>query len=161
MEFCSVFKSFKYVISLSLLPIHTYDISSMNLSNLVKVLLKIGKYVFFQNIFTHQIACKCRHRNKYTLVSYDSMDWNVRCKVEVSWNYEIFGACDNLIYCSCEADWQKFHLFQYILRIDVFYVTYIAHTFSPLFTWIPFTGVKRIFLHLVLWRHLKYETIVL
>ena len=25
---------------------------------------------------------------------------------------EIFEACDSLIYCSCEADWQKFHLFQ-------------------------------------------------
>ena len=25
--------------------------------------------------------------------------------------FEIFGACGNLIYCSCEADWQKFHLF--------------------------------------------------
>ena len=33
-----------------------------------------------------EIISKCRHRNKYTLASYDSMAWNVRCKVEVSWN---------------------------------------------------------------------------
>ena len=32
----------------------------------------------------------------------------------------------------------------------MFYVTYIADTFLPLFTWIPFTGVKGTFLYLVL-----------
>ena len=31
-----------------------------------------------------EIISKWRHRNKYTLASYDSMDRNVRCKVEVS-----------------------------------------------------------------------------
>ena len=59
-----------------------------------------------------------------------------------------FEACDSLIYCSCEADRQKLHLFQQISRVDVFYVMYIAHTFSPLFTWIPFTRVKGIFQYL-------------
>ena len=34
-----------------------------------------------------EIISKCRHRNKYTLASYDSIDWNIRCKVEVSWDY--------------------------------------------------------------------------
>ena len=108
-----------------------------------------------------EIISKFRHRNKYTLASYDSMGRNVRCKVEVLWIFLIFGARDNLIYCSYEADWEKFHLFQYILRTNIFHVTYIAHTFSPLFTWVLFMGVKRIFLHLVLWRRLKYETITL
>ena len=65
--------------------------------------------------------------------------------------FEIFEACGNLIYCSCEGDWQKLHLFQQILRIDAFYVTYVARRFSPLFTLILFTGVKEIFLCLVLW----------
>ena len=32
----------------------------------------------------------------------------------------------------------------------MFYVTYIADTFLPLFTWVPFTGVKGTFLYLVL-----------
>ena len=32
-----------------------------------------------------EIISKCRHRNKYALASYDSMDWNIRCKV--SWDY--------------------------------------------------------------------------
>ena len=32
-----------------------------------------------------EIISKCRHRNKYALTSYDSMDWNIRCKV--SWDY--------------------------------------------------------------------------
>ena len=30
---------------------------------------------------------KCRHRIKLTLASYDSMNWNSRCKVEISWNF--------------------------------------------------------------------------
>ena len=47
-----------------------------------------------------EIISKCRHRNKYALASYDSMDWNVRCKVEVSWNFWNFGACGNLILLS-------------------------------------------------------------
>ena len=34
-----------------------------------------------------EIIRKCRHRNKYVLASYDSMDWNIRCNVEVSWDY--------------------------------------------------------------------------
>ena len=34
-----------------------------------------------------EIISKCRHRNKYVLASYDSMDWNIRCNVEVSWDY--------------------------------------------------------------------------
>ena len=34
-----------------------------------------------------EIISKYRHGNKYALASYDSMDWNVRCKVEVSWNF--------------------------------------------------------------------------
>ena len=48
-----------------------------------------------------------------------------------------------------------------ILSIDRFHVTHIAQTLSPLFTWIPFTRVKRIFLYLELRRHIKYETIIL
>ena len=32
--------------------------------------------------------------------------------------FEIFRPCGNLSYCICEADWQKFHLFQQILRVD-------------------------------------------
>ena len=32
-----------------------------------------------------EIFSKCRHRNKYALASYDSMDWNIRCKD--SWKY--------------------------------------------------------------------------
>ena len=34
-----------------------------------------------------EIISKCRHRNKYALASYDSIDWKIRCKVEVSWDY--------------------------------------------------------------------------
>ena len=64
--------------------------------------------------------------------------------------FRIFGACGNLIDCSCETDWQKLRLLQWILRMDVFYVTHIAHTSSPLCTWIPLTGVQGNFLHLAL-----------
>ena len=32
-----------------------------------------------------EIISKWRHRNKYTLAIYDSMDWNIICKG--SWNY--------------------------------------------------------------------------
>ena len=32
-----------------------------------------------------EIISRCRHRNKYTLAIYDSMDWNIRYKV--SWDY--------------------------------------------------------------------------
>ena len=35
-----------------------------------------------------EIISKCRHKNKYALESYDSMDWDIRCKV--SWNYWSF-----------------------------------------------------------------------
>ena len=73
---------------------------------------------------------------------------------------KIFEAWGCLIYRSCEADWQNFHLFQYISRVDVFYVTYTAHTFSPLLMSILFREVKEISLKLALWRHLKYETII-
>ena len=31
-----------------------------------------------------EIISKCRHRNKYALASYDSMDFNITGKVEVS-----------------------------------------------------------------------------
>ena len=34
-----------------------------------------------------EIISKCRHRNKDALARYDSMDWNIKCKVEVSWNF--------------------------------------------------------------------------
>ena len=61
---------------------------------------------------------------------------------------EIFETCGSLIYCSCEADWQKLHLFQEISRLDIFYMMYVAHTFLPLFTLIPFTRVKEIFQYL-------------
>ena len=33
-----------------------------------------------------EIINKCRHKNKYALASYN-MDWNIRCKVEGSWDY--------------------------------------------------------------------------
>ena len=32
-----------------------------------------------------ELISKCRHRNKYALASYHSIDWNIKCKV--SWNY--------------------------------------------------------------------------
>ena len=35
-----------------------------------------------------EIISKCRHRNKYALANYDSIDWNIRCKV--SWDYSNF-----------------------------------------------------------------------
>ena len=55
-----------------------------------------------------------------------------------------FEACGSLIYCSCEADRQKLHLFQQISRVDVFYVMYRVHMFSPLFTWIPLFGFSKL-----------------
>ena len=36
------------------------------------------------------------------------------------------------------------------LRLDILHLTYKRHTFSPLLTWIHFTGVKRIFPYLVI-----------
>ena len=39
---------------------------------------------------------------------------------------EIFEVCGNLIYCCCEEDLQKRHLFQQISRVNVFYVKHIA-----------------------------------
>ena len=37
-----------------------------------------------------KIIGKWRHRSKYDLASYDGMDWNIRCKAEVSWNCQSF-----------------------------------------------------------------------
>ena len=43
-----------------------------------------GKYI--SNKWS-EIISKCSHRNKYVLARYDSMDWTIKCKVEVSWNF--------------------------------------------------------------------------
>ena len=34
-----------------------------------------------------KIIRKCRHKNKYALASYNSMDWSSKCKMDVSWNF--------------------------------------------------------------------------
>ena len=44
----------------------------------------------------------------------------------------------------------KLKFLEIFQKVDVFYVTYITHTLSPLFTGIPFTGVKRTFPYFVL-----------
>ena len=46
---------------------------------------------------------KCMHRNKYALADYDSIHWNVRCKVEVScdyWNFWSLRQSDLLLLWS-------------------------------------------------------------
>ena len=47
-----------------------------------------------------------RHRNKYALVI--TIAWTGTSDVKLKF-LEIFGACGHLIYCSCEADFNKFH----------------------------------------------------
>ena len=61
-----------------------------------------------------EIISKYRHKKKCVLASYDSLDWNITSNVKLKFLEIIknFEACRSLIYCSCEADWQKFHLFQ-------------------------------------------------
>ena len=57
-----------------------------------------------------EIINKCRHRRKCALARFDSMDRNINVKFLVM--IEIFEAFGGLIYSNCEADSQKFHLFQ-------------------------------------------------
>ena len=70
-----------------------------------------------------EVISKCRQENKYALASYDSMNWNIRCKVEVSWDYWNFLSL-----------WQLWSRLTEASSISVnlksrFYVTYIAHKF--------------------------------
>ena len=57
-----------------------------------------------------EIISKCRHRNKYALQVM--IAWIETSDVKFPGIIEIFEACGSLSYCSCEADWQKLHLFQ-------------------------------------------------
>ena len=99
-----------------------------------------------------EIISKCWHWNKYALESYDSMEWYIRCKVESlrqsgllqlwSWLTVIPSISINFTNRCILSDVYSTHVFT-IIYVDTFHES------------------KAIFLHLVLWRHLKYETIIL
>ena len=129
-----------------------YQLYSVNTKRCLLCLnekLQIAIYV--ENKRT-EIISKCRHRNKYALTSYyDSMNWNMRCKVEVSWNF--WNLWQSGLLTKTSSISKKFK--SRCISCDV-----IARVVTPLFTWILFMEVKGIFAYLVLWRHLKKETIV-
>ena len=73
-----------------------------------------------------EIIRKCRHRNKYALTSYNSVDWNIRCKVEVSWDYWNFSSLWQLWSRLTEASSISINFKRRCISYDV----YSAHIFT-------------------------------
>ena len=82
------------------------------------------------------------HRGKYALASLLTSDVNLKF-------LENFEVCGNLIYCRSAKGRQKLPIFQKISRVDVFYVTYIAHRLTIIHA-NTFHGSMTIFAYLVL-----------
>ena len=102
-----------------------------------------------------EIISKCRHRNKHALVSYDSMNWNIKCKCFIKflkfvviWFIVLWSSLTETSSISINFKGKS-------ISCDILSMRNVL-----LFTWIPFAGLKEIFPYLVLWRHSKNEIII-
>ena len=94
-----------------------------------------------------EIISKCKYRNKYALASLITWIETSDVKLKFLRIIEIFEVCGSLIYCSCEAGWQKLHLFQISINFKSRCIScdgYSTHVFNIMHVDI-FHRVKGIF----------------